>query len=256
MELTIYIDVLWLRTFFVELNVCLFLNLWMKQVCPTVRILWMCICFASAEAVLFLLVGYGILFAVGSFILRVLLVFVLYRPQTKGIFLRMLLWSHAATIAAGGILGICHEHLPDDVWFPAGTVLCAIGVLTSVILEERREHHDRYLYKIRLYCNGNHVDVLGFLDTGNKLMDPYVHAPVNILAQSQLERLMPEPQNFRLIPFSSVGAAKQLMKVWSIDAMEAYGRRWEHVVIGVAEDILFEGKDYRLILSAGLGSLN
>ena len=40
------------------------------------------------------------------------------------------------------------------------------------------------------------------------------------------------------------------MEVWTIDVMEWTQGRCEQVVIGVADDILFEGKDYRLILSA------
>ena len=59
MEVTIYIDVLWLRTFLVELNVCIFVNLWMKQKCPTARILWMCALTVSLEVLLFVVAGYG-----------------------------------------------------------------------------------------------------------------------------------------------------------------------------------------------------
>ena len=250
-EVTIYIDVLWLRTFFVELNVCIFVNLWMKQERPAVRVLWMCLIFVSLEVLLFAAAGYGAMFAVGSLILRVLLLKVLFHPKSRGIFLRLFLCSLVATIVAGGAIGVCREHLPQRYWFATGSMLCALGVIGSIILEERRMQHDSHLYRVKLRCAGNMVEVIGLHDTGNRLHDPYVHAPVHIVARSAAQALMLKPECSRLIPFSVVGATGSLMEVWTIDAMEWEGGRQDAVVIGIAGDELFEGKDYRLILAAG-----
>lgn len=251
MEVTIYIDVLWLRTFFVEVSVCIFVNLWMKQGCPTVRILWMNALAVSMEVLLFAVAGYGAVFAAGSLALRVLLLTGLFCPKSRGIFLRLFLWSLAATVAAGGILFACQERLPGDCWFGAGSVFCALGVMSSLILEERRMQHDKNLYQVKLRNGEYVVEVLGLHDTGNCLCDPYFHAPVHILAKSRAGELRLQPGRGRLVPFSTVGAPEGLMEVWTIDAVEWTGGRTEHAVIGVAEDTLFEGKDYRLILPAG-----
>lgn len=250
-EMTIYIDVLWLRTFFVELHVCVFLNLWMKQMCPTLRIVWQCAVAVSLETLLFAVVGYGPVFAVTSPLLRALLLKFLFRVESGGVFLRLFLWSIVATIAAGGMLGLCREHLPESCWFAAGSVICALSVIVSLILEERRTKHDGNLYRITLRFGERAVEVVGLYDTGNRLCDPYVHAPVHILARTQAQVLLLDPAGRRLVPFSAVGVQEGLLEVWTIDAMEWQEGRREHAVIGVAEDLLFEGKDYRLILNAG-----
>lgn len=153
-------------------------------------------------------------------------------------------------------MGICQEHLPQRYWFAAGSVLCALSVLVSLILEERRIQHDENLYRVKLLYEGNVVEVLGLHDTGNRLSDPYVHAPVHILARSEAKPLMLNHACGRLIPFSTVGAPQGLMEVWTIDGMEWAGGRLEHAVIGIAEDTLFEGKDYRLILAVGWKGLS
>lgn len=256
MEVTIYIDVLWLRTFFVELLVCIFVNLWMKQGRPTARILWMSAVAVSLEVLLFVVAGYGVVFAAGSLALRMMLIKILFCPKRQGVFFRLFLWSLAATIAAGGILEICHEHLPKSCWFATGSVLCALGVMISLILEERRVQHDQMLYRVKLLHKGNMTEVVGLHDTGNRLIDPYVHAPVNILADAEAQALQLNPACGRFVPFSTVGAAEGLMEVWTIDAIEWQGERRERVVVGVAEDALFEGKDYRLILAAGWRDLS
>lgn len=251
MEMTIYIDVLWLRTFFVELHVCIFLNLWMKQMCSTVRIVWQCAAAVSLETLLFAVAGYGPVFAVTSLALRALLLKLLFRVESGGLFLRLFLWSLAATIAAGGIFGACREHLPQSCWFAAGSVICALSIIASLILEERRLAHDGNLYRITLRCGERTVEVVGLHDTGNRLRDPYVHAPVHILAHAQAQALALNPERRRLIPFSSVGASSGMLEAWTIDVMEWAHGRLENAVVGIAEDTLFEGKDYRLILAAG-----
>lgn len=251
MEVTIYIDVLWLRTFFVELNVCMFVNLWMKQERPAVRVLWLCMLFVSLEVLLFAVTGYGAMFAVGSLTLRVLLLKVLFRPKSRGIFLRLFLCGLMATVVAGGAIGVCREHLPQRYWFATGSMLCALAVIGSILLEERRVQHDRHLYRVKLRYDGNLVEVIGLHDTGNRLRDPYVHAPVHIVARSVAQALTLKPECSRLIPFSVVGSTGGLMEVWTIDAMEWEGGRQDAIVIGIAGDELFEGKDYRLILAAG-----
>ena len=254
--MTIYIDVLWMRTFFVELNVCIFVNLWMKRACPTTRILGMCAFAVSAEVLLFVVAGYSGIFAAGSLTFRILLLKALFRGESRGMFLRLFLWSVFATIAAGGILGVCQEHMPKPYWFAAGSVLCALAVMVSLILEERRLQHDQRLYRVRLLHAGHEVEAMGLHDTGNRLRDPYVHAPVHVLARSMMQKLGFRDGCGRLIPFLAVGAPEGLMEVWTIDAMEWQGGRAEHVVIGVAEDELFQGKDYQLILSADFRGFN
>lgn len=255
-DVTIYIDVLWLRTYFVELMVCIFLNLWMKQVCPVGRILWMSAFAVSVEVLLFVLAGFGTLFAVSSLALRIFLLMALFRPKSRGIFLRLFLWSLLMTVAAGGILFVCQEYLPQRYWFAVGSICCALSVMGSLILEDRRIQHDRNLYQIKL-CNGEkQVEVIGLHDTGNRLRDPYVHAPVHILAYSEAQMLSLNPECSRLIPFSTVGAPQGLLEAWTIDVLEWANGTQEHVVIGVAEDALFAGKDYRLILAAGWNDLS
>lgn len=255
MEVTIYIDVLWMRMFLVELLVCIFVNLWMKQARSTLRILWMTALAVSAGVLLFVVAGYGAAFMAGSLILRVILLRALFLPKGRGVFLRLFLWSMAATVTAGGILTVCQERLPGRYWFAAGSCLCALAILVSVILEERREQQDEHLHRITLLNNGKTLEIWGLHDTGNRLVDPYVHLPVSILAESAAQTLALEPERCRLIPFSTVGAPEGLISVWTIDAMEWTGGRWEHAVIGVARDILFEKKDYQLILAAGWQSL-
>ena len=72
---------------------------------------------------------------------------VLFRPRSGGIFLRLFFWCLLATAAAGGILSACQEHLPGDCWFGAGSMLCALGVMLSLILEERRMQHAMLVIK-------------------------------------------------------------------------------------------------------------
>jgi hypothetical protein len=258
-EVTIYLDVLWLRSFLVELSVCCFVNLWMHQNRALWRMLWMCVLAVSAEVLLFALAGYGV-YAMGSLMLRLLLLFVLFRPTSVGLFVRLFCWSFLATAATGGILMLVRERLPEPLWFPLGLLACGVQILLAVVLEERRRIADRNLHEIMLLHNNNRIRVQALYDTGNRLIDPYVHEPVHILARSEAERLGLAPEKCRLIPCATVGDSAGMLSVWTIDEMEweCRGKRegMRRVPIGIGEDELFLGKDYRLILAAGWRELS
>ena len=255
MEVRIYIDVLWFRTFLTELLVCLFVNLWTKQNRSTLRLLLLTAAQVSVQVLLFVLAGYGAVYARGSLLLFLLLLLLAFRPGSAGAFLRLFLWSMAAMAAAGGIFSVCQQKIPRGYWFGAGVCVLALSVLASLILEERREQQDLRLYRIMLLHNGRSVEVTGFHDTGNRLTDPYVRAPVHILAESAAEALMLTREGCRLVPFCSVGKADGLLRVWTIDGMAWEQGRLAPAVIGVAPDTLFEKKEYQLILAAGFRSL-
>ena len=187
---------------------------------------------------------------VAGVLLRAGVIWFLFRPQTVGVFLRLFLWGMAATVAAGGIMGIAQMYLPADCWFAAGCIVCACAIMISLLLEERRVLHDERLYRVLLWQEERMVSVMGLYDTGNRLSDPYVHAPVCILAEREYTQLTGEAKVTRLIPFSTVGAPDQLMEVTTIDALEWKGGRQVKVVIGRADDEIFAGKDYRMILPA------
>ena len=256
MEVRIYIDVLWFRTFLIEFLVCMFVNLWTKQNRPTLRVLLLVAAEASAQVLLFVFTGYSFAYAGGSLLLFLLLLFFLFRPGRGMAFLRLFLWSMAANIAAGGLLSLCQRKLPSGYWFGAGVCALALSVMGSVILEERRRQQDIRLYRVMLLNNGRSVEVTGLHDTGNRLTDPYVHAPVNILAESVAQAVVPMQEPCRLIPFCSVGEANGLLRAWTIDAMEWEKGRQEQVVVGVASDELFENKEYQLILAVGFRGLH
>ncbi len=255
MEVRIYIDVLWFRTFLIEFLVCMFVNLWTKQNRPTLRVLLFTAAEVSAQVLLFVLAGYGVLYLGGSLLLFLLLLFLLFRPGRKRGLLRLFLWSAVASAVAGGILSLCQRKLLPGYWFGAGVCVLALSVMVSVILEERRRQQDLRLYRMILFHNGRSLEVTGLHDTGNRLMDPYVHAPVNILAESAAQVLLPVQESCRLVPFSSVGDTAGLLRVWTIDAMEWEKGRQERAVIGVADDALFENKEYQLILAADFRGL-
>lgn len=251
MEVIVYIDVFWFRAFFTEFFTCMFVNLWMKQSRPVIRVLAFSAAAVSAEVLLFVAAGYGMAYAAGALLLHLLLLYGLFRPGSRGVFVRLFLWSMAAETAAGGIFSLCRRKLFGDYWFGAGLCILALSVMGSLILEERRREQDVRLFRIMLLHNGRSVEVTGLHDTGNRLMDPYTHAPVHIVAESVAQALLLTQEPCRLIPYSSVGETDGLMRVWTIDAMEWPGKKTCGAVIGAADDVLFAHREYKLILAAG-----
>ncbi|HKM21032.1 MAG TPA: sigma-E processing peptidase SpoIIGA [Lachnospiraceae bacterium] len=76
-------------------------------------------------------------------------------------------------------------------------------------------------YQATIYYGTKQVSVIGLLDTGNSLLEPISQKPVSILDKEQAQQLCYEeaPQNFRIIPFSSLGKQRGMLRGFEAERM-------------------------------------
>lgn len=251
MELTVYLDVFWVRSFLMEICVCIFVNLWLKQGQGVLKIIAVCGICVMVDTLTFAIAGYGTIFMLSCLLLRMLELKILFRVGYMGRYVRMLFWSMFATVVLGGIMLWSMQQLGIQFWFPVGLGISSVMILVSVILEERRQLCDNRLYKVFMEYENHVMRVEAFYDTGNHLQDPYVHEPVLIVSEAAAGNLGLREDACRLIPFSTVGMSNGLIRVWTLDKLNIRETCIVHPVVGLADCKLFEGKDYQAILPAG-----
>ena len=114
----------------------------------------------------------------------------------------------------------------------------------------------RGIYPIRLVHKGKGIDCRGLYDSGNTLKDPYSGVDVHIISQELKRKLLLSEEKSLLIPYSSLGNESDLMTIYYLDRMIAYGGpqkvELSHVAVGIGEEGLFQGKSYDLILNGNL----
>ncbi len=83
-------------------------------------------------------------------------------------------------------------------------IVCSIVayvVSSAVIRLYNRTLSKKEVYFLTIENNGTSVDLLAFLDTGNKLREPFSNAPVIIVDSSKISA---DGKNTRLVPVSTV----------------------------------------------------
>lgn len=134
------------------------------------------------------------------------------------------------------------------------TLIIVTGILSYL---ERRNQYRIHMMPVRLTHCGKMMEATAYWDSGNQLTDLYTGKPVNIVSKSLAKKLCEETlPAIRYVPFQSLGQKEGMILVFTIDVMEVLGKndvlKIQSAVLGIAEDSLFEKKDYNIILHASI----
>ena len=120
-----------------------------------------------------------------------------------------------------------------------------ISIILSVLLiiiyikniKELRTNYNKY-YKLYIYYDNKIIKVNAFLDTGNKLVDPYKRWPIILVKEDLLNS-----DNYILVPFSTISSS-DLLKCIKVDKVyiEGVGYR-SRLFIGLTNKINIDGVD-------------
>ena len=106
--------------------------------------------------------------------------------------------------------------VPSYLLFPV-IGIGSVAVRRGAKLFWRYQGVQRQLCRVTLAYRGKHIGLTGFVDTGNRLYDPYQGRPVQIVWEESLKEFLPEGQKFLYVPYHSVGKADGLLKGFTAD---------------------------------------
>ncbi|MDD6038466.1 MAG: sigma-E processing peptidase SpoIIGA [bacterium] len=252
MEVVVYIDELWLRSCLFGIGISIFLKIWMKQQAGTVRLVIVRFLQTTAGVGLFVISGFGVWYQIGCILFELFGLHICFHPGKASVFFRMVLWDLIATVAAGGILNLLATYLPGNNSLFLESAVVFLGIMVSIILEERRTIQDLRLYDVWLMHQDRKLQIRALYDTGNRLSDPYVHRPVSILSEKAIETLGLADEKSRLVPYHCINGENELIQVWTIDCVKIGKTTVHDAVVGKTGNHIFKGKEYEMILPAGL----
>lgn len=172
-----------------------------------------------------------------SGIAAALMVRIAYGPVSKREWIKEVLALYVLAVGFGGIMELLYEHtkvgsymtmvwmgqweyaLPTVMWLAmaAGSILLmrAIWQFWQELSRERK-----YLYPVWLFYGKTRVKATGYLDTGNRLVEPVSGEAVQIVSSDVWQQLGGGSQNSVLIPYRTVGNPGGMMEGIRIDRME------------------------------------
>lgn len=136
-----------------------------------------------------------------------------------------------------------------------GLLLTLPLVRMLVMLARSSVQRQARLYPVRLSHGGNSADTRALYDSGN-LLTTADGNPVHIASPELFLRLgIGEEDAFSMIPYQSLGMERGWIRVARVERMQVgvgkSARILSEVWIGKAEEGLFRGKSYQMILNGG-----
>lgn len=150
------------------------------------------------------------------------------------------------------IAGGSWKELPFLVYVTAagGCFFLACFMWQTAKLTEQRNGH---LYTVVLFYRGKSKSMTGFLDTGNRLTEPYSKRPVSIVSGGCCEELFEAAEEFLFIPFRTVGREDGVLPAVTADRMELEIEEQKIVIeapcIAISKEPLSGNNDYEMLIN-------
>lgn len=185
-----------------------------------------------------------------------MIIFCFY-PAEKRIYGKAFGLMYFVILLLGGSMEWLHRTVASGGYYEVCLLLTAVPVMVFLYILRRKRKNVNCFYEVSIEHKGKKVSVQALYDTGNRLADPYVGEPVHIISKEVYEILGgKEVFSMRLIPFSSVGREKGLLKAFTVEKIRL---EWEEkmleispVVLAAAEDAIFKNRRYQMILNCSL----
>ena len=158
------------------------------------------------------------------------------------------------TIVLNGIVQCLWNYLENKGTYIGCVLFAGIAMMVIAPIWDRYKHNQKGIYLVKLVHDGKEILVRGYYDSGNCLKDPYSHKGVQIVSQ-ELAKKLTTKENYVYIPYQSLGNENGIITVMYIDFVHIFTEKekvLEKVPIGIAEDNLFQGKTYKMILNEGV----
>jgi hypothetical protein len=218
---------------------------------------------AAGSAVFFLTLNSRIVFmAAGAFIVVPFMVIAAFGFGSGGfgLLLRRIVLGWISCVVLEGAAEAAYNIIGIRAWksyavfvsyFVARRLLLTLR--SSVVVGKRE-------FMLTLYMGEKSVTCLGLYDSGCLLTLPVTGEPVNIASPAIIRELMCKAEKSdceqRLVPYSALGTDCGTLPVYRLDKIKIQRKKGEKILInpwvGQAQETLFGGKPYRVILNAGV----
>ncbi len=240
----IYVDLVFFLNFFFDLLLLFTVSIILKRNIKIRRLLLGAFVGAISIFTLFMKITTLTLFII-KIIISILMVLTTFKFKNIYYTLKNLLYLYTSSMILGGFLyflnvqfsykqeGLIFYHNGLSINFIFLIIFSPI--IIYIYIRQAKELKNNYAnyYKVDLYINKKKYKLNGFVDTGNKLIDPYFHKPIIIVNKKIIDS-----QNYLLVPVNTINK-KSLLKCIKVDKIDIKG-------VGIKKDLLVGISDVSL----------
>lgn len=241
--MTIYIDLVLFINFMFDFNLLLSLNLLLKRGKKLKRIILGSLFGSLSVLLLFFQLNSFFLF-IFKLIIAIIMILITFGFKNFPTFKDNLIYLYILSIILGGGLYLINDHLG---YKSSGLIfilkdynvnLILIFTLTPTLLflylkevKKLKLNYSKY-YKISIIFDDSTLNLTAFLDTGNKLTDPFTNKPI-ILVEKDL--IILKNPKIIYVPYSSLNN-HNLLRCIKPKYITVEGKKVRNVLIGLSEN--------------------
>lgn len=186
-------------------------------------------------------------------------IYLLFRPKTWEYFYRLLGFSYLSAGILGASMTIL-EMLMSGQHFSLWELCIFVTVATELIKIVYLKICVKSIFsevELTLAAESK-CTVTALIDSGNGLIEPLSKTPVSIIEKASIEKYQKElkAENFRVVPFTSVGKEKGMLEAYFIEKLvikkDGESIVVEKPMIAITKDTISAKKDYQMILHPAL----
>lgn len=242
----VYIDIILIINFIFDFIVLLGTSIILKRRVKLYRIILGSLVGSLSMLVLFIRFNTISLFFF-KIIIGSLMILTTFNYKDIRYFIKNTYYFYLISIILGGILYFFNNQfmVSSDLMFKScykynviiGIVISVIGLIIYLKnIKDLRNNYNKYL-KATIYFKNYKIDVNAFLDTGNKLKDPYLFRPI-ILVKEECIR---DKEHVLLVPFNTCNndGILECIKAEKI-YIDGYGYK-KNFLVGLSNNISLDG---------------
>ncbi len=246
-SMKIYLDLILMLNFAFDFILLLGVSILLRRNVKILKVALGALVGSLSIFILFLSINSFQLFII-KVLISILMIIITFGYKDIRYFLRNLFYLYTSSIILGGFLyylnvefsykqdGLVFYHNGLSVNVIFLVIFSPIIIYTYVRQGIRLKNNYAHYYEVDLYLKGHKaIRLNGFLDTGNKLKDPYKKRPIILINKKALKYNIDE-FDFVLVPYNTVNN-KGLLKCIVADKIHIKGHGEKtNFLVGVMED--------------------
>ena len=240
----VYLDLVFLINFIMDFYILSSVKFLLRLNTKVIRILLGTVIGSFSFILLFFKINILVLNLI-KIILSILMVLITFG---KSEFLNKLFYLYIVSIVLGGTLYLINDSLGYEVdgfmFINNGYSinLITLLIISPLILYLYVKEHLNYKKKINtkydviIKLKNHKINVIGFLDTGNKLTDPYFKRPIILLNKKFINL---KGKKIIYVPFTSLNN-RGLLKCIIPEYILVNNKKHEEVLIGISENLKYD----------------
>lgn len=239
--MVIYIDLIIIFNFLIDLILLIGVSTLLKRKTNILRILISSL-IGSLSTIILFYINNNILLLIYKLFTSILMIIIAFKYQNFNYFKDNLIYLYLLSIILGGTIYLLNDTVSlsnkgyifkdNGLKINLFLLLLIAPIIIIKYINKQKHYQTEYqnYYQIEIYYNDKVIKDTAFLDTGNKLKDPYFHKPI-ILVNSSL--IKDHIKTF-LVPYYTVNN-KDILEVFSPQKIIVNNKKTKKALIGLSD---------------------